>query len=160
MISKSDCMLLLTDLQDSGVDVKEPLSKLVKSRDLPINVVKFINDHRQLDLTNFYTKLRKSYNHKKSQLYGNIVREISDPKEVLTTLASLNLQILLFAKNLRDSQMFLKHARAKEINLVLTKYLTDYDLTNCLKLLRVIKIDLKTLEELSKNDQNVNIGLS
>ena len=160
MISKQDCILLLTNLQDNGIDVDEQLNNLIKSKDLPISVIKFINDHRQLDLTNFYNKLRKSYNHKKSQLYGNIVKEIDKPTDVLTTLASLNLQILLFSRDVKDSQMFLKHARAKEISMVLTKYFTDYDLTSCLKLLRIIKIDLKTLEELSKSDRNINIGLS
>ena len=160
MISKNDCMLLLTDLQESGVDVDKQLSDLIRSRDLPMSVLKFINEHRQLDLTAFYEKLRKSYNHKKSQLYGNIVKEIDNPNEVLTTLASLNLQILLFSKGVKDSQMFLKHARSKEISLVLIKYFTDYDLTACIKLLRVIKIDLKTLEEFKKDDNNVNLGLS
>lgn len=160
MISKNDCMLLLTDLQESGVDVNKQLSELVRSVDLPKSILKFINEHRQLDLTAFYEKLRKSYNHKKSQLYGNIVKEIDNPNDVLTTLASLNLQILLFSKSVRDSQMFLKHARSREISLVLTKYFTDYDLTACIKLLRIVKADLKTLEEFEKDDKNLNVGLS
>ena len=45
--------------------------------------------------------------------------------------------------------MFLKHARAKEVNLVLAKYYTDYDLTSCLKLLKLIKADLIACETIT-----------
>lgn len=146
MITKNDVLLLLTDLQESGVQTKDAIKELMASRDVPIDVLKFINEHRPLDLTNFYEKLRKSYNDKHSKLYISIVKEIQNPEDVLTTLSSLNLQIILYSKNASDRQMFLKHARAKEINLVLTRYFTDYDLTNCLKLLRLIKADLLASE--------------
>ena len=116
------------------------------SRDIPISVLQFINRHRQLDLTGFYEKLRKSYNDKHSKLYISIVKEVQNPEEVLTTLSSLNLQILLYSKNAQNKQMFLKHARAKEINIVLTRYFTDYDLTSCLKLLHLIRADLLATE--------------
>lgn len=146
MISKNDCLLLLSKLKDDGIDTKDITLELVKSRDVPINVIKFINDNRSLDLTKFYQKLRKSYNNKKSNLYINIVKEVDKPEEMLTTLASLNLQLLLFSKNCDNYNMFLKHARAKEIALVLAKYYSDYDLTNCQKLLSIIKADLKACE--------------
>lgn len=149
MITKNDTILLLTDLQDGGIDTKEAMRELLNSRDVPISVLQFINEHRQLDLVAFYDKLRRSYNDKRSKLYISIVRDTNDPEEVLRTLSSLNLQIFLFCKQVSDKQMFLKHARAKEINLVLTKYLTDYDLTNCLKLLRLIKADIIASEVLS-----------
>ena len=146
MITKNDTLLLLSDLQDNGVQTKDAIKELIASRDVPISVLQFINEHRQLDLTSFYEKLRKSYNDKHSKLYISIVKEIQNPEDVLTTLSSLNLQILLYSKHVQNKQMFLKHARAKEINLVLTKYFTDYDLTNCLKLLRLIKADLLATE--------------
>lgn len=149
MITKNDCILLLSDLKDKGIDVNEPIKKLIGSKELSLDVIKFINDNRQLDLTSFYERLRKNYNKKKSNLYINIVREIEDPNEVLTTLSSLNLQILLFAKNIEDKQMFLKHARANEIARVLANYYSNYDLTNCLKLLRLIKADLIACETIN-----------
>lgn len=150
MISKNDCALLLSKLKDEGVDTKESLMKLFSSKDVPIDVIKFINDHRQLDLTNFYNKLRKSYNNKKSNLYINIVKEVEEPAKVLTTLASLNLQILLFSKNVDNYNMFLRHSRAKEISLVLAKYYSEYDLTSCIKLLQLIRADLKACEYISE----------
>lgn len=146
MITKNDALLLLSDLQDSGIQTKDAIKELMASRDIPINVLQFINRHRQLDLTGFYEKLRKSYNDKHSKLYISIVKEVQNPEEVLTTLSSLNLQILLYSKNVQNKQMFLKHARAKEINIVLTKYFTDYDLTSCLKLLHLIRADLLATE--------------
>lgn len=151
MISKNDCFLLLSKLKDEGIDTKSAILKLTQSNEVPIDIIKFINDNRQLDLTNFYLKLRKSYNNKKSNLYINIVKEIEEPDKVLTTLSSLNLQILLFSKNASNYNMFLRHSRAKEISIVLAKYFTDYDLTNCLKLLKVIKADLKACEYIQQS---------
>ena len=146
MVSKNDIILLLTELEDKGIDVKNQLNKVFTTSSIPLDVVKFINDNRQLDLTSFYEKIRKNYNHKKSKLYISIVKDIEDPTEVLTTLSSYNLQVALYAKQLEDNQMFLKHSRAREVNMVLTQYYTNYDLTNCLTLLRLIKADLIACE--------------
>ena len=149
MISRNDCLLLLTDIQNSGVDVNSEINELLSTNtQIPMSVLKFINEHRTLDLTEFYEKLRKSYNDKKSNLYKNIVSEIKDPNDSLTTLASLNLQILLFSKKVKDKQMFLRHARLDDINKCLYNYSQTYDLTPCLRLLRLLKADLKALESI------------
>lgn len=148
MITRSDCYLLLSDLQDSGIDTTKAISDLSTSKDIPISVIKFINDNRQLDLSQFYENLRKNYNNKKSQLYINIVKETQDPDKLLVTLSALLTQILLYSNKVNDKQLFLKHSRADEISKVLTKYFIDYDLTTCVKLLRLIKADLKTLESI------------
>ena len=148
MISKNDCILLLIDLQENGVDVSTHLMQLINSTEPSIEVIKFINDNRQLDLSKFYEKLRKSYNAKKSVLYKNIVKEIDDTNDVLTTLSAMMTQILLFAKNVDDREMFLRHSRALDISRILARYFQTYDLTNCVKLLRIIKADLKALESM------------
>lgn len=148
MISKNDSILLLTDLQERGIDVTAYLSKAITNPEIDLQVLKFINDNRQLDLSKFYEKLRKSYNNKKSVLYKNIVKEIEEPNEVLTTLSAMLTQILLFAKTVDNREMFLRHSRAQDISTILTRYFQSYDLTNCLKLLRVIKADLKALESM------------
>lgn len=149
MITKNDCLLLLADLEDSGIDTKEALRELSKNG-MTIEIIKFINDNRQLDLSAFYEKLRWSYNHKKSQLYKNIVKEIENPQEVLTTLSAMMTQILLFSKNVEDKQLFLRHARAQEISAVLTNYFKTYDISTSIKLLRLIKADLKCLESVKE----------
>lgn len=149
MITRNDCLLLLADMSDNGVDTEEATRKLVMSNDVPIDVIKFINDHRQLDLSAFYEKLRKSYNNKKSNLYINLVKEdLDEPSKLLSTLASLQLQILLFSDKAEDREMFLRHSRAREVSLVLSNYFKTYDLTNCVKLLRLVKADLKALESI------------
>lgn len=148
MISKNDCLLLLADIKNKGIDTTEPLKELLNSNTLPLSVIKFINDNRQLDLVDFYEKIRKNYNKKKSSLYINIVKEIEEPNEVLVTLSAMLTQILLFSKNVENKQMFLKHARANDISKILTLYFTNYDLTNCLKLMRIIKADIKALESI------------
>ena len=146
MILKNDCYLLLADLQSKGIDTTEAINELITSTTIPMSVIKFINDNRQLDLMKFYEKVRKSYNQKKSNLYINIVKEIEEPSEVLTTLSAMLTQVLRYSEEVDDKQMFLRHARANDISKVLSLYLSNWDLTNCIKLLKVIKADIKALE--------------
>lgn len=149
MVTKNDLILLLTEMEESGIDVEKYLLKASISNNINLEVLKFINDNRQLDVANFYEMIRKNYNTKKSPLYKNIVKEeLKDSKDVLTTLSALNLQILLFAKKLDDDKMFLKHSRAEEITRVLNTYYRNYDLIPCFKLLKLIKADLKAFESI------------
>lgn len=156
MITKNDCLLLLADIKENAKtdaeknEVDKMVSVLIKEISPSTTVIEFINKKRQLDLTKFYYKIRKSYNHKHSVLYGNIVKEIDDVNEVLTTLSALETQILLFAKEVDDREMFLRHSRAEEISRVLINYFQTYSLTNCIRLLRLIKADVKSLESFAK----------
>lgn len=152
MIRKDDCVLLLTQIQeDKNIDVKNFITKLMVSDGIPEDILKFINDNRQLDLTSFYKKVRKSYNANKSNLYKNLVREtFSKPEDVLTTLASLALQILLFTEKVEDKISFLKHSRFEEVTRVLNMYSKTYDLRPCLNLLYLVKSDIKILESISR----------
>lgn len=153
MITKKDCVLLLSELQEKGIDVSSQLRELMASKSIPLDVLKYINDHRELEVTAFYNMLRVNYNKKKSNLYINIVKEIDDPQEVLTTLSALSLQELLYAKKLDNPTLFLEHSRFKDIQKCLLNYAISYDITNCLNLMRLLKADCKALESL-KNDRN------
>ena len=75
MITKNDTLLLLTELQESGVNVASYFTKAIVAPNVSLEVLKFINDQRQLDVAAFYELLRKNYNSKKSPLYKNIVKE-------------------------------------------------------------------------------------
>ena len=141
MISKQDCMLLLTE-----IGATDKLKELISLEAPTVELIEFINKNRELDLTKFYTKIRKSYNNKKSKLYINIVKETEDPTKVLTTLSALLTQILLFSDSCTDKAMFLRHSRAAEITVVLKNYFTTYDLTACIKLLKLIKADVKVCD--------------
>ena len=148
-IQKNDLILLLTDLgEKQNIDVSKQIRQVLKSNTIDLDVLKFINDNRQLDLAAFYENLRKNYNHKKSVLYINIVKEISEPNDVLVTLSAMLTQILLFSRKVSDRSMFLKHARAEEISKVLTNYFITWDLKPCIKLLQLVKADLKCLESI------------
>ena len=153
MITRRDCLLLLAELSAHGVDTKEATRAALKSQDIDINVIKFINNARQLDANAFYEKVRKSYNHKKSNLYKNIVTcdEVDCSDTVLTTLAALNLQILLFMNNVTDTKMFLSHMRFEEINQALLNYSKTFDLVPCIKVLQIVKADLKAFEYINNN---------
>jgi hypothetical protein len=148
MITKRDCLLLLTEMESQGIDTKEMIKVAMRSKDLDEDVLKFINDHRQIDASSFYEKIRKSYNSKRSTLYKNIVTcdEVNYEENVLTTLASLNLQILLFVQNVQDERLFLRSVRFEEINQALLNYSKTFDLVPCIQVLQVIKSDLKVFE--------------
>lgn len=153
MITKRDCILLLSELAERGIDTSSMMNRALRAPEIDLTVVKFINEHRQFDANAFYEKLRKSYNNKRSMLYKNIVTcdEVDCTETVLTTLAALNLQILLYMKDVDDSKMFMSHTRVQEINEVLLNYSKTYDLVPCIKVLQVIKADLKAFEYINKN---------
>lgn len=154
MITKRDCLLLLSELAVKGVDTDEMVKKTLRTSDINIDVIKYINSHRQLDANAFYEKIRRSYNHKKSMLYKNIVTcdEVDCSNTVLSTLAALNLQIILFLSKVENTTMFLNHMRFEEINQVLLNYSKTYDLVPCVKLLQLIKADVKAFEYINKQE--------
>ena len=144
MISKTDLLLLLANTDNS----QEQINKVLASEDIPLDVVKFINDQRELDVSKFYTYIRKSYNQKRSKLYIQIMREMEDINETLITLSSLHLQILLFSKKVEDRNLFLKHARVQEICQSLNNFNQTFDMSACFKLIRLIKADIIAFETL------------
>lgn len=97
-------------------------------------------------MANFYERLRSNCNRKKSELYANIVREADDPDVVLTTLSAMLTQILLYGRKLDARPQFMKQARASEIAGALTRYFETYDVSEAMRLLRLIKADVKALE--------------
>lgn len=62
MISKNDIVLLISDLDVAEEEATKLIRKIYASPNLPLDVLKLINEKRQLDLTAFYDKIRKSYN--------------------------------------------------------------------------------------------------
>lgn len=150
MINRSDCLVLLNELKNNGIDTSSVTKELIKLKEPTLDILKFINDNKTLDARLFYEKIRRSYNDHKSKLYLNIVKGNLEPKDVLTCLASLNLQILLYNKNVDNSVMFLRHMRFEEIQKVMLNYSLTGDIIPCQKLLNLFKLDLKALEEISK----------
>lgn len=150
MIDKYSCLLLLNDIQKKGIDVNKEIVRLNNSHNVPLETLKFINDNEPMDLAKFYEKLRKSYNDKKSTLYKNLMKEdfSENPQEMLITLNSYALQILIFAKTVEDKALFYKFARLDEVYMCLSRYAKDYDLAMTITLLRLIKADIKVLESL------------
>ena len=62
MIIKNDLVLILSDLHDKGIDTAQQIRKVLVSKEVPIDVIKFINDNREFDVSKFYTHIRKSGN--------------------------------------------------------------------------------------------------
>jgi hypothetical protein len=152
MITRRDCLLLLAELQQKGIDTKDITQKALKNLNIDIDVIRFINNHRQFEANAFYEKLRKSYNNKKSMLYKNIVTcdEVDCSNTVPSTLGALNQQILLYLDKVEDTKMFMRHLRYEEITQALLNYSRTFDLVPCIKVLQIIKADLKAFEYLNK----------
>ena len=83
MITKNDCMSILIKLEDHGVNIDSYMRKLIVSKEIPLEVLKFISQHRGIEVANFYEMLRKKHNQKKSPLYLNIVKEVSDIENMM-----------------------------------------------------------------------------
>lgn len=149
MITKTDCMSILVKLEDKGIDkatINSYVNKLLLSKDLPLDVLRFISQNQGIEVTNFYEMLRKKHNEKKDKLYTNIVKDISDPEDTILTLNCLLTQVLLYSKKIEDRSAFLKEARAEEITRVLNKYFSTDSLDDCVTLLKLIRSDLLVLE--------------
>lgn len=150
MITKNDCLTLLVALEDKGVDIDTPMKKLVTSKEIPLEVLKFILDNRGVEVANFYEMLRKKHNQKKSPLYHNIVKNITELDEIITTLACLLVQITLYGNKLTSNkEIFQREVRAEEITRVLNHYYSTGEFDQCLALIKLLKADLVVLEHIS-----------
>ena len=74
MIAKSDVILLLTELQNNGIDVKEEISKVLSSSLIPLDVLKKIKEHKlEMTLTDKKVCVTYLYTHLELQiLYSEI----------------------------------------------------------------------------------------
>lgn len=150
MINKNDCLSILVKLEDSGVnEARLYMKKLMVAREPSIEVLRFIAKQRGFEVGKFYEVLRKSHNKNKSPLYTNIVREIKDTNELVTTLSCMLTQILLYGNKLENPTLFYKEVRAEEISRVLNNYFVSGDLDTCYNMLKVIRADLLVMEHIS-----------
>lgn len=150
MLTKQDCMSILVKLNDTGVDINPYMKKLLISKDIPTDVLRFIVQNKGMEVVNFYEMLRKKHNQKKSPLYLNILKEQTDISDMVVTLSCLLTQITLWGNKLTDQkEFFFKEVRAAEITKTLTNYFDNYDATDCINLLKLIKTDLLVLEYLN-----------
>ena len=150
MITKNDCLTILVSLEDHGINIDQQMKKLLVSKEISLEVLKFISDNRGIEIANFYEMLRKKHNQKKSPLYHNIVKDITDPEEIIITLSCLLVQITLYSKKLTtNKEIFQRAVRAEEITRVLNNYYATGMLDNCLTLLKLIKADVLVLEHIN-----------
>lgn len=156
MIQKDEVLMLLTDMQDKGIDVEQDIQNLYTYPTISYDTLKKIHDYRSLDLVDFYEKLRKSHNSKKSKLYINIMKsdeiENISGKQILTTLTALLNQLLQF--KCEDQISFYKSSRAEEISYALEIYFKTYDISVALKLLQLVKADIIAMEYVNDRERS------
>jgi hypothetical protein len=157
MITKNDCLSILVSLEDKGINIDNQMKKLLTAKEVPIETLKFILDNRGIEVANFYEMLRKKHNQKKSPLYHNIVKDTTDPEEIITTLACLLVQISLYSNKLTmNKEIFQREVRAEEISRVLNNYYATGMLDSCLTLMKLLKSDLVVLEHINGHRELIN----
>ena len=157
MITKNDCLTILVSLEDRGIDIDQQMKKLLTAKEIPMETLKFILDNRGIEVASFYEMLRKKHNQKKSPLYHNIVKDITDPEDVITTLACLLVQITLYSKKLTtNKEIFLREVRAEEISRVLNDYYTTGMLDSCIAIMKLLRADLLVLEHIGGRRDIIN----
>lgn len=157
MITKNDCLALLISLEDRGINIDSQMKKLVTAKEIPLETLRFILENRGIEIAHFYEMLRKKHNQKKSPLYHNIVKDITDPEDVITTLACLLVQITLYNKKLStNKEIFKREARAEEISRVLNDYYSTGMLDSCIALIKLLKSDILVLEHISGRRELIN----
>ena len=150
MITKNDCLSILVELEDRGaVNINKYIRQLMSSKEIPLEVLKFIAANRGIEVANFYEILRKSYNDKRSKLYYNILTETDNINEILIILSSLLTQVFLHCKHIKNPARFLKEIRANEIAKVINNYCIDENPELCIKMLQAIRSDLTVMEYIS-----------
>ena len=150
-LTRKDCLLLLADLQKRGVDTREATIEAARTPGISEYVLKFINKNRPIEVSQFYEKLRASYNNGHSSLYRFIMKsDEADPEDLIVTLSSLALQASLYAKKCEDPNMFFKMSRYDEISAVMYNYCKTFDSIPARELLGAIKADIKAFEEVIK----------
>lgn len=147
MITKNDCMSILVQMEDSGINIDSYMRKLAISPEIPVEVLKFISQNRGMEVQAFYEMLRKRHNQKKSKLYINLVKEIDDPAEVITTLTGLLMQINLYGRKLgEEATAFYRAVRAEEISRIINDFYVNNQYENAVTLIKLIKADILVLE--------------
>ena len=149
MLQNNDLVLLLTELEAEGdTEASKFIYNIVGQSTVSLDALKYINNHRHLDVVDFYEGLRKSYNNKKSKLYKNLLKDELSVNDSLATLHSFALQLFLYSKKLEDSNklMFYKHIRAEEITRVLNDYYKTYNISSIFKMMRLLRADLVAFE--------------
>ena len=132
---------LLTIVADNAELIKQVYSDYE-------SVLKKCKRDGKLEIFNFYNNCRKNYNQKHSKIYINIMKEVEEPKKVLTTLSALITQILLFAEQSQNRDVFIKQSRLNEILNAVQTYVSTSDLTQGIKLICSLRDDIKFLESL------------
>lgn len=151
MITKEDCLSILVRLSDEGINTDKELAITAASKEVPFEILKFIYNKQGTYLSDFCGMLRRKHNQGKSSLYINIMKEITDKKDVITTVTALLMQITLFGTKLTDDQRetFYKEARVNLILSVLADYYNYDNYDKCIALLKVFKADMLVAEAVS-----------
>lgn len=74
------------------------------------------------------------------------MKEVEDPKKVLTTLSALVTQILLFAEKSKYKNIFIRHSKLNEILKALEQYSDSQTLIPCVEIIKELKQDIKQIE--------------
>lgn len=149
MLSKLDVYQILFEMKAQNIQGAEENIKLIsKSVEVPLDVIRYINDNRSLQITEFYEDLRRKSNTKASKLYKNLMKEDKQPQEVLKTASSYVTQVLIRAEqlDLQERTIFYDNSRVKQISEGIHNYFNNGEIRSLLDVLTTVRKDIKILE--------------
>ena len=150
MISKNECLSILVEMESNGIQVNSQMRALLGSKDIPIEVLRFIATNKGFDFSDFYENLRRKHNKNKSKLYLNLVGGNVNDSEIPVILSSLLTQIYLYLQDHTNatSARFFKEVRLFEIIQTLDEMAKTDDIEKGKQLLRLIRSDILVIEYL------------
>lgn len=156
MLNKQECYKILLDLRSQGVNVNRQIGLLAGAPTVPNEVIKFINENRALNVTEFYKVLRKKSNSTKNKLYKELVAETQQPIDKVKALSSFITQGIIAGEKLdpMERENFFEALRLADCAQALMKYFTNSEIQPILETVLLIKNDIKILEnkELKNNE--------
>lgn len=146
MLTKSECLSVLSSIDANDGEVNRQIRALMSSPTIPVDVIRFIIDHKSSDEAEFYEMLRRQHNKQKSKIYTSILRDPESSADAALTLSCFLTQVMLYERKIENPARFFKSIRADEISAALSQFFLDSTSDVCIRMLRLIRADLLVFE--------------
>ena len=121
-MNKLKCYEYLSKINDKGVPVSEHLKAVINTDEVPVDTLKFINQHFPLDSIKTFEDIYDM--RRKNPLYKNLVNENSSAEDKAIALSSLLTRAMIRMSNINESKRkdYASEMKLKEISESLNDY--------------------------------------
>lgn len=122
-MNKLKCYEYLSKINTMGVDISEQLSTVVRSKDVPMSVVSFINKYYPQELIKTFDNIHEKRH--TNPLYKNLVNEKLSVEQKAIAISSLVTRVMITLSNIENEDI--RREYSKDMNLKeMIDSLTDY----------------------------------